>query len=118
MRNSSLAFSRAHLREEHSHLRKPAMSWTPLAPRRQRKPAIPEAMNWALELGFRPITINHMHVAGIRTREQLCATTVRNLRAIPTMSAMQLKKVKRTLGPDAAPELDLPFWVPPTRDGD
>jgi hypothetical protein len=69
-------------------------------------------MQWAIELGFRPITVNKLQAAGIFTREQLCATSVRTLLAIPTMSQIQLQKVKRALGPGADPELDLPFWTP------
>jgi hypothetical protein len=92
------------------------MSWRPLAPRRHRKPEVPNHMKWALELGFRPITIKHMEAAGILTREQLCQATWRQLLNIRTMSEGPLLKVKLALGPAARPELDLPFWTPAKKD--
>jgi hypothetical protein len=92
--------------------------WIPVARRRHRKPAVSEHMHWALALGFRPITVNQLEKAGILTREQLCQKKVRQLLAIPTMSDVQLKKVKKALGPAATPELDLPFWQPKPADED
>lgn len=92
--------------------------WSPVAPRRQRKPSVSEHMKWALKLGFRPITVNALERAGILTREQLCQKTVRQLLAIRTMSEAQLTKVKNALGPAATPELDLPFWQPKPADAD
>jgi hypothetical protein len=90
--------------------------WTPVARRHHRKPEVPKHMNWALELGFRPITIKHMEAAGIVTRDLLCHATWRQLLKIRTMSEGQLNKVKPALGPAARPELDLPFWTPAEKD--
>ena len=96
------------------------MEWTALRPRRHRRPAVADDMKWALELGFLPKTVNHLAAKDIRTREQLCQTTRRQLLAIPTVSETQLKKVRRALGPAATDtlELDQPFWTPQRPDED
>jgi len=89
------------------------MEWTPLKPRRRRRPAVAEEMNWALELGFLHKTVNHLAAAGIRTREQLCRATKRQLLAIETVSETQLIRVRRKLGRAAVskPGPDQPFWT-------
>lgn len=92
------------------------MTWYPLAIRRRRKPATPESMKWALELGFIPLTVNRLHENGITTLDIFRRKTSRELLAIPNMSQTQLRRAKRLMGKGVSDDLDLPLWAPESSD--